>query len=140
VRGEARSGVEGLVRRDRSEALRIQRQDLLQALDCVCNQQRDGAENQQLERVGFPVLALPRVDAAEPVEQPFDRPEKARQRLPVAFEDAEHVDAERLCDRQDKRREKQNLKPAVERHKKSLRTARATKAPRADSLKSQTTR
>ena len=42
----------------------------------------------------FPILLLFGIDPAEPINQPLNRPKEARQRLPVAFEDTKHIDAD----------------------------------------------
>jgi hypothetical protein len=57
-------------------------------------------------------LLLFGVDTTEAVNQPLDRPEEARQRLPVAFEDTKHVDANRLGDSKNYECEKQYLNPS----------------------------
>ena len=44
----------------------------------------------------FPILLLFGIDTTEAINQPLDRPEEARQRLPVALEDTKHVDADGL--------------------------------------------
>ena len=62
----------------------------------VGDEHAERAEDEQRERVLDPGLLLRRVDAAEPEGEPLERAEEARQRLSVALEDAEQVDAERL--------------------------------------------
>jgi hypothetical protein len=79
---------------------------VLQSLDAVSNQQGDGAKDQECNRVLFPVLLLRGIHAAEFVYAPFDWPKEARQRLPVAFQNPKHVDAQRFGYGQDNHRKK----------------------------------
>ena len=57
------------------------------------------------------VCSLRAVDAAEAIEHALDRAEQARQRLPLALEDAEHVGAEERRHRQRQREEEEDLYP-----------------------------
>ena len=92
IGGEARRRIECKVRRHGSKILWIQRQDMLQAFDGVGHEQSDRAEHEHRQGVLLPVLLLLGINAAEPVNQPLDRSEEARQRLPVALEYTKHVD------------------------------------------------
>jgi hypothetical protein len=69
---------------------------MLQPLDGVGHQQRDDGEEEKGERVLLPILPLSWIDAAESVQQPLDRAEKAGQGLPVSLENPEHVEADGL--------------------------------------------
>ena len=60
-------------------------------------------EEQHGDRVGEPVLLALLVDAADPVEPDFDRPQDGREERALAVEDARHVAAERLHQRDDDR-------------------------------------
>ena len=67
----ARSGA------DAGEALRVERQHVLQPLQAVDRQHAEQVEEQHADGVGLPVHLLVRVDAGEPVDQPLDRAEQA---------------------------------------------------------------
>ena len=69
---------------------------MLQPLDGVGHEQRDGAEEKHRKRVLLPILLLFGIDTAEAINQPLDRPEEARQRLAVALENTKHIDADGL--------------------------------------------
>src|SRR5439155_1023044 len=72
--------------RDRWKILRVERQNMLQAFDAVGHQQSNRAENQHRYGVLLPIMVLFWINAAKLVEQPLDRSEEARQRLPVPHE------------------------------------------------------
>ena len=59
----------------------------------------DPAREQTWPVYAFSLLATG-VDAAESVEETLDPPEYCRERLPISLEDAEHVRAERLRQRE----------------------------------------
>src|SRR6266508_156184 len=101
---------------DRWKILRVERQNMLQAFDPVGQQQSDRAEHEHRYGILLPVLVLLRINAAKLVEQPLDRSEEARQRLPVALEYTIHVAAERLGYRENYRRKEQNLNPSIYSH------------------------
>ena len=75
VAGEADGGVEGRVGRHRSEALGVQRQAALEALEQVHDQQAREVEEQHRERVGLPAHLAVGPDAREPVEEALEPPE-----------------------------------------------------------------
>ena len=82
---------------------------MLQSRDAVCDQQPQGAEDEQRQGVLIPALLGSRIDAAQAIEAALDGSEQPRQRLPVTFEDAEHIDAQRLRQRENHRREQDDL-------------------------------
>ena len=78
VRGEADGGVERRVGADRAEALRIQRQPLLQALQQVDDEQAGDVEDQHRDaRSVFHVISSSASMPDEAIEQPLDRPADA---------------------------------------------------------------
>ena len=92
---------------------RIERQDALQAQQDVEDEEAADMEEQHGDRVGQPVLLALLVDAAGPVERRLDGPQDRRQERALAVEDARHVPAERLHQRDDDR--------AIERRSESSR-------------------
>ena len=104
------------VRRDRRLLGRIERQHGLQAHQRVEDEEAADVEQQHGDRIGQPMLLALLVDAAEPVERGFDRPQHRRQERALAVEDARHVPAERLHQRDDDRAVEDDLNPADERH------------------------
>ncbi len=109
---KGRCGVEGEVRRDCCEMLRVQRQDMLQAFYCVCNEKRYKAEDQHGDGVFGPAHLVGLVDAGEPVDEAFERAEDEVGEGALALKDAGHVEAERLCAEQDEQEEQADLEPA----------------------------
>ena len=89
---------------------------MLQAFDAVGHQQSDCAEHEHCQRVLLPVVLLFRINATQLVDEPLDRPEETRQRLPVAFENTLHVGAQRLGYGENNRRIERNLNPSIYRH------------------------
>ena len=83
---ERRGGVEGQVGRDGAEALRVERQQLLQPLHRVEHQHRDDAEQQQRDGVLGPSHLVRLVDAGQPVDQPLDRPQHRIEPRPLTRE------------------------------------------------------
>ena len=98
------------------EVLRIERQAVLEALDDVGEQQRDGAEEQHRDGVLGPAHLLVGVDAGEAIEEALAGDEDGIEQGRAALEDARHVAAHGLREEQDEREEEGNLQPAVERH------------------------
>ena len=91
VGDEADRRVEGEVGRDRRLSGRIERQHALQAHQRVEDEKAADVEEQHGDRVGQPVLLALLVDAADPVETGFDRPQHRREERALAVEDARHV-------------------------------------------------
>ena len=116
VGDEADRRVEGEIGRDRRLPGRIERQHALQAHQRIEDEEAADVEEQHGDRVGQPMLLALFVDAAEPVERRLDRPQDRRQEGALAVEDARHVAAERLHQRDDDRAEEQNLNPADDGH------------------------
>ena len=103
VRGEGHRRVPGETGSDRRHLVGIQRQEMLQPLDGVREEERDGVEHQHGDRVGGPALLLRLVDAAKAIDRALDGV-----RL-LAGKEARHVDAERLRDGQDEREVDEDL-------------------------------
>ena len=85
-------------------ALRIERQQALQAQQGIEDEETADMEEQHGDRVGEPILLALLVDAAEPIEAALDRPKDRREKSPFAVEDGRHVPAERLHQRQQRSR------------------------------------
>jgi len=112
VGGEARGGVEGEVRCQAGEALRIERQAILVAQDEIGEQQPDEAEGQQGKRVADPALLLLRMDAADAVGEPLDGTDDPVE--PGFAPDIEHlhqIKPEWLCDEQERDDIERELEP-----------------------------
>ena len=73
-------------------------------------------EEHHRDRIGAPGLVLGLVDAAAPIDEAFDRAQYRAQKRPLTREDACHVAAERLRDRDDDHAEQHDLQPAVGNH------------------------
>src|SRR5258708_21133045 len=69
-------------------------------------------EQQHRDRIGQPVLLAPLVNAANPVDPGLDRPQDRGEERALAIEDARHVPAERLDQRDDDCAVENNLNPA----------------------------
>ena len=116
VGDEADRGVEGEVRRNRGLPCRVERQHRLQPHQRIEEEEAADVEQQHGDGIGQPVLLALLVDAGDPVEPGFDRAQNRRQECALAIEDARHVAAERLHQRDDDRAEQQDLNPANESH------------------------
>ena len=95
--------VERQVFRHRGLARGVERQHRLQPHHGVDDEEAADMEEQHGEGVGQPVLLARLIDAGHPVQPVFDRPQDRRQKRPLAVEDAGHVAAERLHQRDDDR-------------------------------------
>ena len=116
VGDEAHRRVEGEVGRHRRLIGRIERQHALQAQQRVEDEEAADVEEQHGDRVGEPMLLALLVDAADAVERGLDRAQHRRQEGALAVEDARHVAAERLHQRDDDGAVEQDLNPADEGH------------------------
>ena len=125
VGDEADGRVEAEIFGHGRHALRIERQEALQAQQAVEDQEAADMEEQHGDRVGQPVLLALLVDAAEPIEAGLDRPQHRRQKGALAVEDSRHVPAERLHQRDNDRAIDRDLNPAIDCHGTPLRTSRA---------------
>ena len=73
-------------------------------------------EQQHGNRVGQPVLLAPLVDAADPIQAGLYGPQDRRQECSLAVEDARHVAAKRLHERDDDDAIQNDLQPANSGH------------------------
>ena len=94
VRREGDRRVPGGVGRDRSEAVRVQRQPALEALKPVEQDERRAVDDEHRDRPLHPGLVLPRVDAAEAIDPALERAEHAVEKRPLRREHPFHVRAE----------------------------------------------
>ena len=78
----------------RAEALRIERQHLLQSLHRVEHQHRDHAEHEQRDGVLRPSHLARLVDAGQAVDQPLERPQHRIEPRALTREHSGHVAAE----------------------------------------------
>jgi hypothetical protein len=109
---EADRGVEGQILRHGSLFRRVVRQHGLQPHQRIKNQKAADMEQQHRDRIGQPMLLALLVDAADPVQADLDRPQHRGQQRALAVEDARHVPAERLGQRDQDRAEQYDLNPA----------------------------
>ena len=98
------------------KALRVERQQALEALEGVQDQHRDDAERQHRDRVLRPPHLVPLIHAGQPVDQPLERPQDRVKPGALAREHPRHERAERHGHGRDRREEEQNLNPTIERH------------------------
>ena len=94
VGGEARDRVERERRLHVADAVRIERQVLLQRHDRPGRQPHDDVRDEQRERVALPVLLIVRIDADQAQHQPLDRHEDRIEPRALAGEHPVHVAAE----------------------------------------------
>ena len=93
---EAHGRVEGGIRAYRAEVLRIERQDALQALQQVDDDEPDQVEEQHRERIALPVGFRIRIDARHAIDHPLDRAEHRREERAAALVHRRHEGAQRL--------------------------------------------
>ena len=123
---EADRRVERQILGDRRLLGGIERQERLQAHQCVNDEQAAEMKQQHADRVGHGVLLLPLVDAGDLVDHELDRPQDRRQECALAVEHARHIGAEHRRERDDDGAIEQNLDPADDGHGRySFRTVRA---------------
>ncbi len=104
------------VRRDGSEAVRVERQELLQALHRVEDHERGGVDDEHRHRPLDPALVLGGVDSADPVDPALDRPQDRVEQSPLAREHALHVAAQDRRDGDDDRQVDEDLQEIDGRH------------------------
>src|SRR6188472_3486997 len=73
-------------------------------------------KEQHAEGVVDPALLARLVDPAEPIKAHFHWPQNGREKRALAVEDARHVPAERLYQRDDDRAVDRDMNPAIKRH------------------------
>ena len=113
---EAGGSIEGEIGRDAVEAARVQRQEVLQALQGVEREEAGDGKDDHRDRVGEPVLLARRVDARQPVEAALDRPEHRRQEVSFAGVGARDDSAEGNGARDHERKRQRDLQPADKCH------------------------
>ena len=112
---EAGGGVEGKMRRQAGEILRVKRKMVLKAQNKIGKQHAHEAEQQHGNRVAHPALLLLGIDAAHRVGQALDRPDDAVDpRLAVHVEHLHQIQSERLRDQNKCADIKRELGPSVE--------------------------
>jgi hypothetical protein len=116
---EADGGVEGQMRRQPVEALRVQRQQTLQPQHRIEQHEAGRAEGEHGAGIAEPVLALVPVDAERRVEAGLDRFQHQVERRALACPDARHVDAERPAHGYRQRDREDDLCPAPPVHARS---------------------
>ena len=104
------------MRAHRIEALRVERQDVLQAQKRVKQHEARRVERQQGQRIAEPILLAPGIDACQRIEALLEWTEGAIKESRPPLEHASHVDAERPGGGDHQREHQPNLKPAVEGH------------------------
>jgi hypothetical protein len=121
---KARCGIEGEVLYDRAEALRVERQDVLQPLYRIDQQHSDKVKGQQGGRIIERALLALRINVGEIVEGTFERAHEPRQEVALTADDPDYEFTERNGREHDEHKRGENLHPADERHK-HLRDAEA---------------
>jgi hypothetical protein len=117
VGGEAGSRVEREIRTHRAEVLRIERQDSLQAENAIGEQAADKTEHQEGKGVLLPGLLLLRLNAEEPVEQPFEgAEERVEKRLSLSVQHPKDVKPHGFCQPEKQGHKQHQLKPSVDCH------------------------
>jgi len=116
VGDEAHRRVEGKILGHRRLLGRIERQQGLQAHQCIEDDKAADMEEQHGDRVGDPVLLAFRIDPAHPIERGFDRLQDRGQKSALAAEDARHVPTERHDECDHNGTIEKNLNPANEGH------------------------
>ena len=111
---KARSGATGV------EALRIERQEILQPLHRVERQETGDRKDEHGDRIGEPALFARRIDPGQAIEAALDRPEHGAQKGPLAREDARDKGAQRNGAGHNKGEHQRNLQPADKRHREFL--------------------
>jgi hypothetical protein len=96
IRRERDGGIPRQIRRDWPHLVGIQRKDVLDPFDEICEKQTYGAEDEHGDRVLRPVVLFLFVDAAEAINEPLDRTQQRIEERPLAAKDALHVEAGRL--------------------------------------------
>ena len=119
IAGEADGGVEGRVGRHRSEALGVQRQAALEALEQVHDQQAREVEEQHRERIGLPAHFAIGPDTRESVEEALEPPEDPIQAHGPTLVHARHVGAEGLGQGEEDDQVERQLQDAVAGHEKT---------------------
>jgi hypothetical protein len=116
VGGKADGGVEGQVGRHGVELLRVERQHILQALQCIEHHDAREVEGQQTERIARPGLLLGWIDTGNPIKSGFERAEQALHGRAAGVENACHVATKRADRGGGKRCEEGDLQPALPGH------------------------
>ena len=120
IGGEARSGIECEIGRDRAELLRIQRQIILQALNCIEHQHPHHAEKQHRDGIFNPRFLGLGMNSANPVNSALDRLQHGIEHRRLTGEDPRHIEAERDADRRHQRAENSDLDNCVCQHDRAL--------------------
>ena len=122
IGGKAGGGVPCQIGADVGQMLRVpHRQQTLQPLKAVGEQQAYSRETEHGKCILAPVHLLAGVDAGELVNKPFDRTKHRIQPGALAFQHASQIDAYRTNARQQNRGVKAKLQPAIDGHSEFLR-------------------
>ena len=116
VGGEADGGIERQIRRHRGHAGGIERQDILQPLQRVDEDEAGRVEEEHGERIGDPVLLACFLDAGQAIEAGLDRPKERCQERALALEHLSHEAAERNDECSQDHEIDRYLNPAVDSH------------------------
>ena len=116
VGDEADRRVEGRIRTDRAESLRIQRQHALQALHGIHCQHTEQRKPQHRQRIAGPAHFLLAVHAAQAVKKIFDRSYPAHERWQLALVNSRHVPAEWLRQGDKHTEEQRDLQQSIGTH------------------------
>ena len=112
VGDEAHRRVEAEIAGNRGLLGRVEGQHALQPQQHIEDEEAADVEQQHGDGVGEPVLLALLVHAADPIEHGFDRAQNGREERALAIEDARHITAERLHERDDDGAVEQDLNPA----------------------------
>ena len=126
VRGEADRGVHRRIGCDGAEALRIERQPLLHALQQIDDEQAKHIECEHRDRIALPAHVLVRADAGHAIDQTLDRRADAIDTVRLVREHGSHKGAERLDRQQQDNEIEADLQPCICGHSNHSGLSRAT--------------
>ncbi len=121
VRRERNSRAPGQNRRDGGQVLRVERQQVLQALDRIGQQQRDRGKHEQRQQVANPALLFVGLHAGHTVQQPLAGHEHRVKKRAPARKNQRHIGAHRLREQRHAGEKQGNLQPTVQGHLELLR-------------------
>jgi hypothetical protein len=126
VGAEADRGVEGRVGRYGPEALRVEREDALEALERVHEEDAPEVEQEHRNGVRLPALLGFGPDAREPVDSPLEPAEDRLKTRRPAVIDPGHVEPERLRQQEQDAQIEHDLEDTVRGHENTSGFRRAT--------------
>ena len=126
VGGEADRGIERGVRRDRSQSLRVERQDALEPLQHIDRQEPQQVEDQQRRGIRLPGHLGIGFHRRGAIEEALDGRQHRVKEGPLAAVDARHEPAQRLDEQQQSDQVDNRLEPIQSTHPNFSGFSRAT--------------